>query len=95
MIRRTPPNEYGNWRVDAACRFFGPQLFFGPENETRDVRLKRERKAKSVCKSCAVILHCRAFSIQHQEPIGIWGGTCARERRQRKGVLADRSCRPG
>jgi WhiB family redox-sensing transcriptional regulator len=57
-----------------------PEYFFGPDNESRDRRVRREQQAKQICQSCPVISLCRAQAIDTRETYGIWGATTARER---------------
>lgn len=71
-----------DWQQDAACRGADPNLFFGPQHEPRDVKAKREMKAKIVCHSCPVREECLAFALETQEIFGVWGGTNEVERRR-------------
>ncbi|HUY85841.1 MAG TPA: WhiB family transcriptional regulator [Acidimicrobiales bacterium] len=71
------------WQEKAACR--GPQasLFFPPTtSERKEERLRREAKAKSVCKPCPVAKECLEYAIRIEEPHGIWGGLNEAERKQ-------------
>ncbi|WP_390889804.1 WhiB family transcriptional regulator [Rhodococcus rhodochrous] len=68
------------WTSRAACLFFGPTLFFGPDHETRGQRQRREREAKMICSTCAVCSACRQFAFATRERYGVWGGTSERER---------------
>lgn len=51
------------------------------------------RDAKTVCRGCPVILECRRYALDHNEPYGIWGGLTPPERKALKaaGVPADRA----
>ena len=73
--------EYG-WQWRAACRGEDSGLFFPPgEWESREDRLTRERKAKSICAVCPVRIECLEYAIRIREPHGIWGGLNELERR--------------
>lgn len=70
------------WQAKAACR--GPQsaVFFPPPQfERKADRLERERRAKAICAECAVRSECLQYSIEINEPHGIWGGLNEHERR--------------
>lgn len=71
------------WRLQAACRFFGPGPFFAPDGETPAARARREREAKQVCSHCPVVTQCLRYCIRMAVPFGIWGGTSERERIRR------------
>ena len=70
------------WHARAACR--GPQteVFFPPpDNERKDERIRRERQAKAICRTCPVREACLDYAIRIREPHGIWGGLNELERR--------------
>ena len=70
------------WYLSASCR--GPEsaLFFPPATmEPRDVRERRESKAKAICAGCPVRGECLDFALRVREPHGIWGGLTELERR--------------
>jgi WhiB family redox-sensing transcriptional regulator len=68
------------WRQRAACRNENPDLFFGPEGETRPQRDIRERKAKAVCAPCPVRSDCLSLALRHGAKHGTWGGLGVAER---------------
>lgn len=71
------------WQVKAACR--GPQaaVFFPPSSfERKDEKLDRERRAKSICATCAVRQPCLEYALKIREPHGIWGGLSEGERKR-------------
>lgn len=71
-----------DWQSAARCRGSDANLFFAPTNlESRDERLVREARAKSVCSECGVRKQCLDFAITTREPHGIWGGLNEVERR--------------
>jgi WhiB family redox-sensing transcriptional regulator len=73
--------EYG-WQWRAACRGQDAALFFPPGNlESKDERLVRERRAKSICAVCPVRLECLEYAVRIREPHGVWGGLNELERR--------------
>ncbi len=77
------------WQEKAACR--GPQsvLFFPPtSSERKEERLRREARAKAVCRPCPVAKQCLEYSLEIEEPHGIWGGFNEAERKE---ILIKRS----
>jgi WhiB family redox-sensing transcriptional regulator len=73
--------ESAAWQEDAACR--GPQstVFFPPATfERKELRLRRERRAKAICATCTVAAQCLAFALRNREPHGVWGGLNESER---------------
>jgi WhiB family redox-sensing transcriptional regulator len=68
------------WELRAACRD-AAELFNAAPGETTDERGRRERAAKLVCAHCDVLTECRAYALRVREPLGIWGGLTATERR--------------
>ncbi|WP_081314826.1 WhiB family transcriptional regulator [Rhodococcus pyridinivorans] len=81
FISYVESNDPGPWWDHADCRFFGPALFFGSDDETRGQRAQREQNAKRICRHCPVRLHCLQYALSLGDPYGIWGGTTERERR--------------
>ncbi|WP_336505283.1 WhiB family transcriptional regulator [Rhodococcus erythropolis] len=73
-----------DWQLQAMCRGFADDpfsgdLFFGPENETKGQRWRRERNAKQICLQCPVSRFCLEFALRTRQRFGIWGGFDARE----------------
>lgn len=68
------------WQEHGLCRAVETDAFFGPDDESRGARERRERRAKRVCARCPVQQQCLSFAMQVREPDGIWGGLTARER---------------
>ncbi len=62
------------WRLRAACRGLGPDLFF-PETAVGIAQ------AKAVCLGCAVREPCLAYALATRQRFGVWGGTTERRRR--------------
>lgn len=90
-MAQTSPHFDEGWQHKAACR--GPQasLFFPPVmTERKEERLRREAKAKAVCKPCPVAKECLEYALRIQEPHGIWGGLNEAERKQ---ILIKRTTR--
>lgn len=75
----------GGWREKAACRLLptkeAASIFFPVSDVDRDEVDKAER-AKAVCRSCPVMLACRAAARVAREPHGVWGGETEQERRR-------------
>ena len=71
------------WQFRAACR--GPQInvFFPPSHfERKNDKRERERRAKLICKSCAVRNACLDYALRIREQHGIWGGLNEVERKE-------------
>lgn len=68
--------ELLSWRADGACRGMDPALFYPDRGD-----LDAVRRAKEVCRGCAVQEQCLAWALHACERIGIWGGTSEAERR--------------
>lgn len=32
-------------------------------------------EAKRVCRTCPIMMECRAYAIRNEERLGVWGGT--------------------
>ena len=71
------------WQQHAACRGDHASVFYPPVHfERKDLRLARERLAKSICAQCGVKQACLAHALRTAELHGIWGGMNEAERRQ-------------
>ena len=77
---RSAPEAAARWWDAAVCRFFGPSLFFAPDDETRGQRARRERIAKSICRYCPARADCLQHALASGETYGVWGGATERER---------------
>jgi len=70
------------WQRIAACKGPKAELFFPPTvPERKEERMGRERDAKAICASCAVLSDCLSYALRIGEAHGIWGGTTELERR--------------
>lgn len=56
--------------------FYAPDL----ENERPNEKDRREDRAKDICRTCPVILKCRAHALSQPELEGVWGGLGEDER---------------
>lgn len=67
-----------SWKLHAACRDLGPELFF-PELHDPGTG----QSARAVCASCPVRADCLAVALAtpQNDDFGIWGGTGPLERR--------------
>lgn len=68
------------WIEQAICRQVDPDLFVG-EGHPNDLR-HRNQRAIAICKTCPVLMDCRAYAMAwaRQSPIyGVWGGMTAAE----------------
>lgn len=63
------------WQKNSACKNEDTNTFYPAPG---DVELLR--RAKSICKECAVRAECLEFALENGERFGIWGGKSARER---------------
>ena len=77
-------HEWG-WQVRGACREADSRIFFHPAGERGEAREKREQAAKRVCAGCPVLLDCRRYALEAEEPYGVWGGLSEDERLARNG----------
>jgi WhiB family transcriptional regulator, redox-sensing transcriptional regulator len=69
-----------SWQDRAACRGTDVMmLFFGPDDETRQERGSRERKAKVVCAACSLRPDCLEDALRHPAGFGVWGGLSSGE----------------
>lgn len=66
-------DEGMEWQDDAACRGANQDLFF-PE------RGQSTRKAKSICRGCAVRVECLDWALDTHQRFGIWGAMSDKER---------------
>lgn len=74
-LRREDQHDETDWQQAAACRSEHAAAFFPPPHfERKDVRIARERIAKSICRQCAVSEPCLAYALRNREPHGVWGG---------------------
>ena len=81
-LRRDEQFEGFAWLQDAACRGEHASSFFPPAHfERKEIRLARERFAKSICRQCSVSSECLDYAIRSREPHGVWGGLNEVERR--------------
>ena len=82
-LRRDEHDDAFAWQRRGACRGEHATAFFPPPHfERKDVRLVRERLAKSICNTCPVADACLDYALRTREPHGVWGGLNEVERRQ-------------
>jgi WhiB family redox-sensing transcriptional regulator len=62
------------WRADALCSSFDPDLWFSPG-------ALEHKEAKRICRSCPVRRDCLAYALETPVDHGVWGGLTERERR--------------
>lgn len=62
-----------DWQRHAACLGMDPAVFFPEHGEST-------AEAKRVCGGCPVREPCLAYALGHDDQVGVWGGTAARER---------------
>jgi WhiB family transcriptional regulator, redox-sensing transcriptional regulator len=75
-----PNADLWEWQVQARCRGVDSSVFFHPEGERGRARVRRELRAKEVCRLCPVITQCREHALGVGEPYGVWGGLSESER---------------
>lgn len=68
-----------DWRLDAACRFADPDLFF-PIGTTGPA-VPQVAEARRICHGCPVRAACLDWALRHDQVHGVWGGTTEEERR--------------
>ncbi|MFD9412079.1 WhiB family transcriptional regulator [Streptomyces sp. NPDC059989] len=76
-----------SWQAEALCREVGSEQFYGPWNEPRGVRERRDQEAKQLCATCPVLKACLRHALRTGEPYGVWGGLTARERRNFRAAM--------
>ncbi|MCU1359154.1 MAG: Transcription factor WhiB [Ilumatobacteraceae bacterium] len=82
LRRDEDESRHNDWQLSAACRGQDSSAFFPPPHfERKEIRLARERFAKSVCRGCAVKDACLDYALRTHEPHGVWGGLNEFERR--------------
>lgn len=71
------------WRGAAECRRDNATYFFAPSHfERKEEKDAREGQARALCRACPVQAACLEYSLDVQEPHGIWGGLNELERRR-------------
>jgi len=82
MIERRFRHDPGEMAWIAAARCIGedPELFF-PVGSGGSAA-EQIRRARSVCRACAVRLECLEWSLATCQDAGVWGGLDEEERRQ-------------
>jgi WhiB family redox-sensing transcriptional regulator len=83
VARRDDEYDDLQWQQSAACRGENASSFYPPSHfERKELRLNRERLAKSICGLCPVRQSCLSYALRTAEPHGIWGGLNEIERGQ-------------
>ena len=71
------------WQHLGACRSMDTEVFFPPVAfEPKAEREAREAAAKAICADCEVRVECLEWSLEIEEPHGVWGGLSESERRR-------------
>jgi WhiB family redox-sensing transcriptional regulator len=65
-------------------------VFFSPSGEHAAEKRAREKKARTVCRRCAVIEACAWTAMSGPEPYGVWGGMSEAERRRLRQLRSHR-----
>lgn len=76
------------WVEKAACIGEGTDVFF-TDSQDRGENLRREAKAKNICRKCEVAAECLLHAISNNEDFGIWGSFAPKERRTLKTLFKD------
>lgn len=71
-----------SWADRAACSETDPELFFSPDGERGQARVKREQAAVRVCAGCDVRAECLTYAVDTRQRDGVWGGTTEDARRR-------------
>lgn len=74
-----PANDW-DWEDRGACKNVDTEVFYSPEGERGPARVRREEKAKAICRECPVIQTCLHKALERREPFGVWGGLAIEER---------------
>ncbi|MDO5499457.1 MAG: WhiB family transcriptional regulator [Propionibacteriaceae bacterium] len=69
-----------DWTLQARCQGTADDLF---------VEGAQQKKARLVCRGCAVRTHCLAEALDNRIEWGVWGGMTERERRYLLRVRTD------
>lgn len=69
-----------DWSLQARCQGTADDLF---------VEGAQQKKARQVCRGCAVRTHCLVEALDNRIEWGVWGGMTERERRHLLRVRAD------
>lgn len=77
-----PHTEHWDWQLDGACRGEDSAVFFYPDRERGNARVRREAAAKAICRQCPVQEMCRRHALAVREPYGVWGGLSEKEREE-------------
>lgn len=72
-----------DWRDDAACREYDPELWF-PVGSGHAAQ-EQEEAAKHICGGCPVRPECLDWAIASGQSSGVWGGLSEYERAQQSG----------
>jgi len=67
-----------SWTAHAACRG-KTNLFFPPQAERPQARIRREARARQLCDSCPAQTSCRDSARRNHE-YGFWGGESEEDR---------------
>jgi WhiB family redox-sensing transcriptional regulator len=70
-----------SWADRAACTDTDPELFFSPDGERGQARVRREQRAKAVCARCDVRAECLTYAVDTKQRDGVWGGLDEEQRR--------------
>jgi len=62
------------WRAEANCSGFDPDLWFAPG-------ALEHKEAKRICRACPVRRECLSYALETPVDHGVWGGMTERERR--------------
>lgn len=72
------PDHPIDWMEIAACKGKS-DLFFAPFAERPEARVRREARARTICRTCPVMMNCRNHARASRE-LGFWGGESEGER---------------
>ncbi len=70
----------GGWHLRARCAGESADTFYPPDHVRGRPRTRQEQYAKRICEACPVLIPCRRYAVDAQEPHGIWGATTPEER---------------
>lgn len=76
MATPPTPDEFHDWRSNAPCAAYDPEVFF----DAAEADPRVEALAKNVCNGCPFQSRCLSAAMLANEEWGIWGGMNPQER---------------
>lgn len=77
-----------NWIDEAACVGEDSNTFFADSGDKGE-NLRKEARAKNICRKCNVAAECLLHALNNDEIFGIWGSFAPKERRTIKSLFSN------